>query len=149
MDGQRVKELRLERGWNQTVLSYHSGLAQTVISEIETGKREPSYRTLHRLADAFGVSVPELFVETAPKALAPPETPEGGAYLTDFFTRRLELTADRWWGYFTEPPAPRPTAGELRILWREVSPEADAMDAEASELAPSWRALPKRTASGW
>jgi transcriptional regulator with XRE-family HTH domain len=62
-----VKQLRLAREWNQTELAYHAGLAPSVISEIENGKRDPSARTLRKLADAFEVDVADLF----PKAQAP------------------------------------------------------------------------------
>jgi transcriptional regulator with XRE-family HTH domain len=62
-----VKQLRLARKWNQTELAYHAGLAPSVISEIENGKRDPSARTLRKLAEAFEVDVADLF----PKAQAP------------------------------------------------------------------------------
>jgi transcriptional regulator with XRE-family HTH domain len=62
-----VKQLRLARKWNQTELAYHAGLAPSVISEIENGKRDPSARTLRKLAEAFGVDVADLF----PKDLSP------------------------------------------------------------------------------
>jgi transcriptional regulator with XRE-family HTH domain len=62
-----VKRLRQKREWNQTELAYHAGLAPSVISQIENGKRDPSARTLRKLADALGVEVGDLF----PKAQAP------------------------------------------------------------------------------
>ena len=62
-----VKRLRLAREWNQTELAFHAGLAPSVISEIENGKRDPSARTLRKLAEALEVDVAELF----PKGQAP------------------------------------------------------------------------------
>jgi transcriptional regulator with XRE-family HTH domain len=62
-----VKRLRQEREWNQTELAYHAGLAPSVISQIENGKRDPSARTLRKLADALKVEVGDLF----PKAQVP------------------------------------------------------------------------------
>jgi transcriptional regulator with XRE-family HTH domain len=62
-----VKRLRQEREWNQTELAYHAGLAPSVISQIENGKRDPSARTLRKLAEALGVEVGDLF----PKAQSP------------------------------------------------------------------------------
>lgn len=56
-----VKRLRQEREWNQTELAYHAGLAPSVISQIENGKRDPSARTLRKLSKALGVEVGELF----------------------------------------------------------------------------------------
>ncbi len=72
----RVRELREERGWNQTVLGYHAGLSPSQISLIENGKRNPSAETLQGIATALGVEVGDLF----PKADAPPspDRPEGG-----------------------------------------------------------------------
>lgn len=62
-----VRQLRLARGWNQTELAFHAGLAPSVISQIENGKRDPSAGTLRKLASALGVEVADLF----PKAEAP------------------------------------------------------------------------------
>jgi transcriptional regulator with XRE-family HTH domain len=63
-----VKRLRQEREWNQTELAYHAGLAPSVISQIENGKRDPTARTLRKLAEALSVDVGDLF----PKGQAPP-----------------------------------------------------------------------------
>jgi transcriptional regulator with XRE-family HTH domain len=62
-----VRRLRQARGWNQTELAFHAGLAPSVISQIENGKRNPSARTLDKLATALNVEVGDLF----PKAQAP------------------------------------------------------------------------------
>jgi transcriptional regulator with XRE-family HTH domain len=74
-----VRRLRQERGWNQTELAFHAGLAPSVISQIETGKRDPSAATLRKLADALSVGVPELFEgaqDLKGQAPLPFETPE-------------------------------------------------------------------------
>jgi transcriptional regulator with XRE-family HTH domain len=69
-----VKRLRQEREWNQTELAYHAGLAPSVISQIENGKRDPTARTLRKLAEALSVEVGDLFpkVQAAPS----PEQPD-------------------------------------------------------------------------
>lgn len=64
---QEVRRLRQARGWTQTELAFHAGLAPSVISQIENGKRSPNASTLDKLAKAFGVNVGDLF----PKAQAP------------------------------------------------------------------------------
>jgi transcriptional regulator with XRE-family HTH domain len=56
-----VRRLRQARKWNQAELAFHAGLAPSVISEIETGKRDPSAGTLRKLANALEVEVPDLF----------------------------------------------------------------------------------------
>ena len=55
--GSRIRELRRSRGWSQLDLARRAGLAsKSVISYYELGDRYPSYETLLRLADVFGVS---------------------------------------------------------------------------------------------
>jgi transcriptional regulator with XRE-family HTH domain len=69
---EEVRRLRLEKGWNQNELAYHAKVAPSVISLIETGKREPNATTLRKLAEALDVDVPDLFGRTRhPKAQAP------------------------------------------------------------------------------
>ncbi len=62
-----VRRLRQAKGWNQTELAFYSGLAPSVISQIENGKRDPSAGTLRKLANALDVGVGDLF----PKDQAP------------------------------------------------------------------------------
>jgi transcriptional regulator with XRE-family HTH domain len=66
-----VRRLRLEKEWNQNELAFHADLAPSVISQIETGKREPSATTLRKLADALGVDIPDLFSPKAPAPTSP------------------------------------------------------------------------------
>jgi transcriptional regulator with XRE-family HTH domain len=79
-----VKRLRKEREWNQTELAYHAGLAPSVISQIENGKRDPTARTLRKLAEALGVEVGDLF----PKPQAPQPSLEDAAQ-SDAFQHAL------------------------------------------------------------
>lgn len=59
-----VRRLRLEKGWSQNELAYHAKLAPSVISLIETGKRDPNATTLRKLADALDVRIPDLFEDS-------------------------------------------------------------------------------------
>lgn len=66
-----VRRFRLEKGWNQNELAFHADLAPSVISLVETGRREPNATTLRKLADALGVDIPDLFERgDSPKASA-------------------------------------------------------------------------------
>ena len=56
MIGQRVRQLREERGWNQSELAAEAGLTPAAVSQIEGDKRKPSAETLNGLADALEVS---------------------------------------------------------------------------------------------
>ena len=76
-----VRRLRLQKGWSQNELAYHAKLAPSVISLIETGKREPNATTLRKLASALEVRIPDLFEESGPgKAQSPlPEAEQRAA----------------------------------------------------------------------
>jgi transcriptional regulator with XRE-family HTH domain len=74
---EEVRRLRQERGWTQTELAFYSGLAPSVISQIETGKRDPSASTLRKLAKALGVEVRDLFPLEQPRL---PDLKTGEAY---------------------------------------------------------------------
>ena len=102
---EQVRRLRLEKKWNQNELAFHADLAPSVISQIETGKREPSASTLRKLAAALQVEIPDLFKSpTPPKAKASPgagqpEESEGERLVTKLIRRLiadLEADADRW-----------------------------------------------------
>ncbi|MDE2078662.1 MAG: helix-turn-helix transcriptional regulator [Burkholderiales bacterium] len=59
--GQRIKDLRAERGLNQEELAEKVGVFRTYMSRIETGAANPTLTMIYALADALGVSVIELF----------------------------------------------------------------------------------------
>jgi XRE family aerobic/anaerobic benzoate catabolism transcriptional regulator len=54
--GQRVRELRTQRGWRQIDLAAHSGVHKTIISDLERGERDSCLKTLDALADALGTT---------------------------------------------------------------------------------------------
>lgn len=51
-----LEAVRVSGGWTQAELSAASGVSQTVISQIESGSREPSAEALARLASPLGVA---------------------------------------------------------------------------------------------
>src|SRR6201993_5129257 len=53
--GERLKRLRLERGFSQRELAA-PGVSYAYISRIEAGSRQPSVKALRRLAAKLGVS---------------------------------------------------------------------------------------------
>ena len=67
----KIRELRQARGWTQGTLAAFSGMSISQISLIESGKRNPSAKSLLTIADALGVSIGELFGEEPPKDTAP------------------------------------------------------------------------------
>jgi transcriptional regulator with XRE-family HTH domain len=58
--GARIRALREERGLLQKQVAEKAGLTASKVSQIESGRLTPSLRTLGKLADAFGLSIPEL-----------------------------------------------------------------------------------------
>jgi transcriptional regulator with XRE-family HTH domain len=76
---ERLKELRIRKGYSQQELADMSTVAQHTISTIEMGQRAPQGRTLRKLAAALGVDVEEL---TIPKADAPPPSEAAGPETT-------------------------------------------------------------------
>jgi len=98
--GQRVRQLRIESGWSIRTLAEASGLSANTLSLIENGKISPSVSTLHRAAQALGVSITAFFEAPSPRqqvvftsgAVRAPERFEHGAVMdlaTNFANRGL------------------------------------------------------------
>jgi transcriptional regulator with XRE-family HTH domain len=60
--GDRLRELRKQQFLTQHMLAERSGVSQVAIARIERNRAEPHFSTIHKLADALGVS-PEEFVK--------------------------------------------------------------------------------------
>ncbi|MCB9115492.1 MAG: helix-turn-helix transcriptional regulator [Caldilinea sp.] len=65
--GQRLRQLRTERGMSIRALAEASGLSVNTLSLIENGKISPSVSTLHRAAAALGVIITAFFEVPAPR----------------------------------------------------------------------------------
>ena len=61
--GQRIRLLRVQKGWSQEELAQQSGLHRTYISSVEQGKRNLAALNLRSLAEAYGISISELFTD--------------------------------------------------------------------------------------
>ena len=58
--GQKVKSLRLEKGWSQEELARRADLHRTYIGSIERYERNISLLNVERIAKAFGVKAKDL-----------------------------------------------------------------------------------------
>ena len=68
----KLRELRKKCGITMKELGAEIGVAESTISQYETGKRQPDYETLLKLGEFFGVSVDYLLTgEETKKAPAP------------------------------------------------------------------------------
>lgn len=62
--GRRLRELRQAVGLTQEAAAETSGVHAKHIQRVELGSANPTLATLVALADAYGVSLSELFAET-------------------------------------------------------------------------------------
>ena len=58
--GNNLKKIRTEKGLSQVDIARELGVSRGFVSNIESGKRNPTLSTLTRLATALGVSTNEL-----------------------------------------------------------------------------------------
>lgn len=58
--GKQVRQFRKEKSWTQEKLGEETGLDRTYISDIERGVRNPSLKSLQKLAKALGATVSQL-----------------------------------------------------------------------------------------
>jgi len=57
----RIRQERKEKGWKLQDVGKQVGLTQAAISDIERGRRKPSYTALCKLEDLFNLSHRKLF----------------------------------------------------------------------------------------
>lgn len=62
--GHRVREVRQQRGMNQTILAERAGLTRSYISMLEGGWLKPPADALERLARALGAPIDKLMRRT-------------------------------------------------------------------------------------
>ena len=58
----RLKDLRAERGWNQTELAERLEVSRQSVNAIETGRYDPSLPLAFRIADLFDQRIEDIFV---------------------------------------------------------------------------------------
>lgn len=67
--GERIRSLRLARGYTLKQLATLSGLSPSFVSMLETGKTGVAASRLQAIAEAFGLSAADLLPETGSQAL--------------------------------------------------------------------------------
>lgn len=58
--GERVKQLRKEKGFSQEKLAFDIGMDLTSVNEIEKGHRSPKLITIYKISQALNVSLPDI-----------------------------------------------------------------------------------------
>ena len=145
-----IKRLRQQKEWNQTELAYHAGLAPSVISQIENGKRDPSARTLRKLAEALSVEVADLFPKgQAPLPLdyAPPleELHDKAECETDWLVR----DEGSWQAAWPRDPRPREAMQRVRETATEFAKLKPLLVEQERHLRPSQRGLSGPYQQAW
>jgi transcriptional regulator with XRE-family HTH domain len=59
--GDRLRDLRHQRGWTQERLAEATGLDRSFLADVERGARFPGLDTCWRIADGLGITLGELF----------------------------------------------------------------------------------------
>lgn len=59
----KVKALRIEKGWSQEVLGKKLGVSRQTIHAIESEKYDPSLPLAFKIAAVFGMRIEEIFLE--------------------------------------------------------------------------------------
>ena len=73
--GERLREARQRRGVSVRSLARELGVSASLVSQIETGKSQPSVSTLYAMTTALGISVEDVFASVP----ADDASSEGGA----------------------------------------------------------------------
>ncbi|MCK5822376.1 MAG: helix-turn-helix transcriptional regulator [Bacteroidales bacterium] len=61
--GNKVKQLRLTKGWSQEELAYKSGFHRTYIGMIERAERNISLKNIEKIAQTFDIKIGDLFID--------------------------------------------------------------------------------------
>ena len=69
--GERLRQRRLERRISLRELARRLGISASLVSQIETGRLQPSVRTLYAIVSELGVSLDEVFASADDDASAP------------------------------------------------------------------------------
>jgi len=98
--GEKIKKLRLARGYTQSAFARELGISPGYLSQLEMGLRKPSRELVSRIADTFGASLDYLLREDkGPSVEGVPEE------IVEFFRSEHVGAADRdellsffrWW----------------------------------------------------
>ena len=117
--GQRIREVRLDRGITLRGLARVVGVSPSLVSQIETGKSQPSVSTLYAITKALDISVEDVF--DIEDGAVPPLPPSAEPEPTDAEPVRRA----------TEPRAAAPA---VDLVERRVGPLVRAANREVLEL---------------
>jgi len=76
--GQRIRELRVQRGWSQEGFADVCGVHRTYVGHLERGEKNVSFGTLVRVSGALSVTLAELLAGLEERSGASGKQSEGG-----------------------------------------------------------------------
>jgi len=65
--GKMIKNCRESQNLSMSALARLSGVPQSSISEVESGKRQPSFESVERIIEALGFTLATFFAEDKPE----------------------------------------------------------------------------------
>ncbi|GAA0312849.1 helix-turn-helix domain-containing protein [Kineococcus aurantiacus] len=131
-----IKARRTSMGWSLRELGTRAGVSASLLSQIETGKSQPSVNTLYALVNVLGLSLDEVLVDAPANPAGHEEAQQpvaaaGGLSVVgaDFTQVAAELDADDrpHWDTVMRPGT-RPTLElESGVVWEKLTDSADAL----------------------
>ena len=79
--GSNLKSYRIMAGFTQDDLAYSAGITRNAVANYESGRSEPNFDVLAKLANALGVDLFDLLADTG--------------HLPNF-VRRVQVTDEEW-----------------------------------------------------
>lgn len=132
--GTRIKEIRNRKKISQKILIQRTGLKQSYIANVETGKiKLPLVTNLHRIADALGVSIESIVEGTTSEHLITAPRPVERTYCpnpdcpgaTEGLLRRKEIVVHFSLPRFDEDGKERRFCPHCRAPLTAVCPKKD------------------------
>jgi len=133
--GQRIREVRLQRGLTLRGLARVVGVSASLVSQIETGKSQPSVSTLYAITKALEISVEDVFDIDDSAGATPAETLSAEATPVDGMPADAVPAVRRpvpRTNTATAPAASADTAAD--VVERRVGPVVRAESREVLEL---------------
>jgi len=90
----RILELRKQLNLSQYKLAKLSGLSQAGLSEIESGKKQPTVETVNKICTALGLTLAEFYADTQKQKPLPPEVRQIINKLDKLTPRQLKILND-------------------------------------------------------
>ncbi|MEJ3747266.1 helix-turn-helix domain-containing protein [Actinomycetes bacterium KLBMP 9797] len=127
--GERIREARLRGGMSLRALARTVGVSASLISQIETGKSQPSVSTLYAITKALGISVEDVFdaePAVAPRAAATAVLHRLGPIVRPETREILRLDSGVTWERLGHPPG-----GQVDFLLVTYAPGGSSSSGDA------------------